>query len=104
MFLGAGISTWLLPAHLEHAEPWVAIAAVGSFFLSLGAIQKFQYLLLLPYRARPVVLEKLKTSEETGRTIFLREDCNHMGLGAEAQEESSLSSILQRRPARKDAR
>lgn len=55
MFLGAGVSSWLIP----DQENWIIFTTLGSFFLALWAIHKFQYWLLIHYTARPQVVGRV---------------------------------------------
>jgi len=59
LFAGAWLADWLLPTNGLYADLWIAASAVTGFLLSLWLINKVQQILLLGYRARPVVVKKI---------------------------------------------
>jgi sigma-E factor negative regulatory protein RseC len=58
LFMGAGISNWLLSDNNPHADLWNAVSAFSGFLLMLWLINRTQSLYLLS-SARPVVVRKI---------------------------------------------
>lgn len=58
MFLGAGVSSWLIPTQ----EAWIIFSSIGSLLFSFCVISKLQNRLIMHMTASPKVIKKVTTN------------------------------------------